>query len=176
MSAALPAWPQLPAVYGWLALDRRGRWRLRGEPVVHGGLIDFLNRHYEAGADGAWFVRNGPQRVFVDLDYAPLVLRLQPDGGLIAHTGRAAGTVSAVVVDDEGNVAVATAAGPGLLDDRDLAAFVDKCCDADGGPVEAEALLAVADGATVRWHGVDLRAAARADLPALLGFVPQPTA
>ena len=28
-------WPNVPAVYGWMSLDRRGRWCLQGEPVVH---------------------------------------------------------------------------------------------------------------------------------------------
>jgi hypothetical protein len=33
--------PEVPACYGWLSLDRRGRWRLRGETVTHAGLKAF---------------------------------------------------------------------------------------------------------------------------------------
>ena len=27
---AMAKWPEVPNVYGWLALDRRGQWRLKG--------------------------------------------------------------------------------------------------------------------------------------------------
>jgi hypothetical protein len=39
-------WPDVPACYGWLSLDRRGRWRLKGEIVSHAGLIAFINSRY----------------------------------------------------------------------------------------------------------------------------------
>ncbi len=28
---ALEKWPNVPHLYGWLRLDRRGRWLIRGE-------------------------------------------------------------------------------------------------------------------------------------------------
>ena len=30
---AMTRWPDVPAVYGWLSLDRRGRWLIRGETL-----------------------------------------------------------------------------------------------------------------------------------------------
>lgn len=172
MSASpLPPWPQVPACYGWLALDRRGRWRLRGEAVEHAGLRAFLDLHYHRSDDGEWFVQNGPQRVFVSLEYTPLVLRLQADGGLALHTGADAGAPLAVHVDDEGNVLVEVAAGIALMDDRDLPAFIAGCVGADGAPAEIEALL---DGAPVRWRGLAVQPLRRAEVAGRFGFRPEP--
>lgn len=164
-------WPQVPACYGWLSLDRRGRWRLQGEPVTHRGLLAFLNQHYASEEDGAWFVQNGPQRVFVRLDYTPFVLRMGADGGLLTHTEAAAGPASAVHVDDEGSVLIATAAGIGLLDDRELPAFVDECRGADGAAAEIEAVLACAG---VSWRGLPVQPIGRAEVAARYGFRADP--
>jgi hypothetical protein len=135
--AAIARWPNVPACYGWLSLDRRGRWRLRGEAVSHAGLLAFLDRHYGSDGDGNWFVQNGPQRVFVALDYTPWVLRRQPDGSLASHTGAAAGAATAAFLDEEGNVLLGCGLGIGLLDDRDLPAFLELCRLADGSPLDA---------------------------------------
>lgn len=157
----LPPWPQVPACYGWLSLDRRGGWRLRGEAVTHGGLFAFLNQYYGTDGSGDWFVQNGPQRVFVQLAYTPLVLRLQQDGGILAHTGADAGRALAAHVDDEGNVLLLTEAGIGLVDDRDLPDFIAGCRRADGRPAEVEDLLA---GDGVGWRGLALQPIARAEV------------
>lgn len=166
------AWPQVPACYGWLSLDRRGRWRLQGEPVVHPGLLAFLDNHYHHdGAD--WFVQNGPQRVFVSLEYTPLVLRLRADGSVVLHTGADAGELAAAHVDDEGNVLLLCAAGIGVLDDRDLPAFLADCRLADGSVAEVEAVVA---GEDVRWRGLPLQPIARAEVAARYGFRAEPAA
>ena len=73
-------WPNVPAVYGWLSLDRRGQWLLQGERISNPTVTAFIGRNYERDERGCWFFQNGPQRVFVQLDYAPLVLRVV-DGG-----------------------------------------------------------------------------------------------
>jgi hypothetical protein len=33
-------WPEVPACYGWLSLDRRGYWRLKEHVISRAGLID----------------------------------------------------------------------------------------------------------------------------------------
>ena len=38
-----PNWPSGPSCHGWLALDARGAWRLRGEKISHAGLLAFLD-------------------------------------------------------------------------------------------------------------------------------------
>jgi len=136
-------WPNVPAAWGWLFLDRRGAWRLvdrgapgfdpirdgRGDPIRHEALIDFIARNYSCLDDGSWFFQNGPQRVFVDLELAPNIWRLapQPDGVvLVAHTGEIANRVDRLGVDSDGVVWAQTDLGPGAIDDRQLAALLDQ--------------------------------------------------
>ena len=121
---SMAKWPDVPDVYGWLGLDRRGNWLLQGERIGNRALRDFISRNYTADAQGRWYFQNGPQRVFVRLAYAPLVVRLE-NGALVDHCGRAFGEPQGVWLDDEGSILLAGAPGPALLDDRDLAAFVD---------------------------------------------------
>jgi len=33
---SIAKWPGVPAVYGWLELDRRGGWRIKGERIGNG--------------------------------------------------------------------------------------------------------------------------------------------
>lgn len=126
---ALARWPDVPDVYGWLALDRRGEWRLRAgdgearfERIGNRGLREFICRNYAADARGRWYFQNGPQKVFVTLAYAPLVVRLEA-AGLADHCGRAFGEPRGLWQDEEGSVLLLGERGLGLLDDRDLAVF-----------------------------------------------------
>jgi len=168
-------WPKVPACYGWLSLDRRGCWRLKGEVVSHRGLIGFINRHYGADAAGNWIFRNGPQTVFVALDYTPLVLRLEVDGGLTTHTGVAAGPVAAAYLDEEGSALLHTALGIGLLDDRDLPAFVAACRNENGNVAGEDALLAtMAGGSGVFWRGLPVQGLKRHDVARRFGFTSDP--
>jgi hypothetical protein len=117
---ALAKWPNVPALYGWLSLDRRGRWRIRGESISRTQIIDTINRNYAADAQGRWYFQNGPQRGYVALAYAPLVLRADPSGDLRTHTGLAVNRVEAAYLDEEGALVLASEHGPGVLDDQDL--------------------------------------------------------
>lgn len=168
-------WPDVPAVHGWLSLDRRGSWRLKGEPVTHAGLNGFLNMNYRSDSDGNWFVQNGPQRVFVTLDYTPLVLRLEADGSLTAHTGAATGPAIAAYLDEDGNVLLQVSQGVGLLDDRDLSAFVEQCRTDDGGSASDAAFSEVMGGGSgVMWHGLPLQPIRHAEVAARFAFRPCP--
>ncbi len=131
-------WPDVPAVYGWLALDRRGRWRIRTvaevtaaaqfEPIGNASLRAFIGRNYQVDARGCWYFQNGPQRVFVSLAYAPLVFRLEGDG-LVDHCGRALRKIGAAWLDEEGSLVLQAGSGMGVLDDRDLGVFADRLED-----------------------------------------------
>lgn len=173
--AANVKWPNVPACYAWLSLDRRGNWRLKGEVVRHAGLIAFINRNYGADDDGNWVFHNGPQKVYVALDYAPLVLRLGVDGALTAHTGMPAGEASAAFIDEEGSVLLCVAPGIGLLDDCDLAAFLAACRDANGIAASDAALLDAMQGSgAITWRDLPLQSIRRADLPRRFNFQPAP--
>jgi len=122
-------WPDVPDVYGWLSLDRRGRWRLKGEALSHRATIDFIHRNYGPDSRGSWFFQNGPQRVFVALNYTPYIFRTCTAGGLASHTGQKAGALLSVWLDEAGALILATELGVGLLDDRDLPEIFHRLVD-----------------------------------------------
>ncbi|MBI2750268.1 MAG: DUF2946 family protein [Burkholderiales bacterium] len=127
-------WPGVPDVFGWLALDRRGNWLLRSathnayERISNLRLREFIGRNYAADPRGRWYFQNGPQRVFVRLAYAPLVLRAEADL-LVDHCG-VPFDAGGAFLDDEGSLLVAGTRGVGLLDDRDLERYVDALGEA----------------------------------------------
>jgi hypothetical protein len=144
--------PDVPAVHGWLALDRRGNWLLRDGAggafgrIGNAALREFICRNYAVDERGCWYFQNGPQRVYVRLAYTPLVVR--HDGAALAdHCGRPV-EAAAFFLDDEGSVLVLGQRGIGLLDDRDLPRYAE---------------LAAA-----------LPRVSRAEVPGRFGFVPDP--
>jgi hypothetical protein len=117
-------WPDVPDVYGWLSLDRRGNWQIKGEKIGNAALREFISRNYAGDSQGRWYFQNGPQRVFVTLAYTPLVLHF--DGAaLIDHCGRPFERLEAFL-DEEGSVLMRGKSGFGLLDDRDLARYAEE--------------------------------------------------
>ena len=140
VARALAKWPDVPACHGWLALDRRGRWRVAGGPISHPGAIAFLNAHYAVDAEGGWYVQNGPQTAYVDLELAPWIVSVAADGSLSTHTGLPVDTGDDLFVTDQGDVLFTTARGLAAVSDRDLVAFAARFHGADGA--QALALLA----------------------------------
>ncbi|WP_085315319.1 DUF2946 family protein [Derxia lacustris] len=192
--AAMAHWPDVPACYGWLALDRRGRWRMRddacqrlglpGELIGNATLRGFIDRNYLRDAAGAWFFQNGPQRVYVLLEAAPLVLFAHPgDAGprLVTHNGLAVSRLDRAAFDDAGRLWLVTEHGPGIVDDRDLAALVDCLVDADGSAPDpdrlAERCAAAPTGLRLRLAGAELplEIVAAADAGASFGFIADPS-
>ena len=49
-------WPDVPAVFGWLSLNRRGQWLIKGERISNPGVTAFIGRNYEHDEQGRWFV------------------------------------------------------------------------------------------------------------------------
>ena len=137
---AMARWPNVPDCYGWLALTRRGEWRIgvQRERIAHRGLTDFINRNYLAGKDGAWLFQNGPQRVWVSLDHTPLVYRttLTEPTHFVAHTGAPVQRLERVAIDEDGSLILVTELGPGVLDDRDLVAVLPIIRSSRGVPLE----------------------------------------
>jgi hypothetical protein len=146
VARSLAKWPNVPAVYGWLSLDRRGNWLIKGERIGNAGLREFIARNYGSDAAGRWYFQNGPQRVYVSLAYTPLVVHYEGER-LVDHCGRAFSAVGAFQ-DDEGSVLFDGDATVALLDDRDLARFAD--------------------------HSPSPRSIGRAEVAARFGFVPDP--
>lgn len=164
---AMAKWPNVPHCYGWLGLDARGRWYLRDDqvqasgpfPLSKGALLEheklraFIERNYEPDAQGQWFFQNGPQRVYVELESTPLIWRVQADGSLYSHTGRAA-TATGCLMDEAGRAYLHSELGLGLVHTLDVGLVAD----------------AIERGA---W---EVKTVHSADLPQLYGFVRSPAA
>jgi hypothetical protein len=137
-------WPNVPAVYGWLSLDRRGAWRIRGEPVSNPALSAYIGRNYAHDDEGRWYFQNGPQRVYVALDYTPLVCRIAGAAGaapaLETHDGRRVVTVSGAWMDENGALLLQTERGVALLHDRDLGLVFPCLIDANGNAFDETVL------------------------------------
>jgi Protein of unknown function (DUF2946) len=121
---SMSKWPNVPAVDGWLALDRRGNWRIKGERISNAALREFIARNYEADAEGRWYFQNGPQRVYVSLAYAPFVAHHEGEA-LFDHCG-ARIEPKQVFLDDEGSIVIAGGRSIALLDDRDLERYGER--------------------------------------------------
>jgi hypothetical protein len=120
---SLAKWPNVPAVYGWLDLDRRGNWQIKGQRIGNAALREFIARNYAADERGCWYFQNGPQRVFVRLAYTPFVMHYEGER-LFDHCGRPAEALE-TFLDDEGSVLIRAQHGIGLLDDRDLERYAE---------------------------------------------------
>ncbi|MBK8763245.1 MAG: DUF2946 family protein [Burkholderiaceae bacterium] len=180
---AMRRWPSVPAVFGWLRLDRRGHWLLidRGRPgfdeTLHGQgseitsppILDFLGRNYLGDEQGRWHWQNGPQRVFVDLDLAPLILRVLGEGSgtrLSTHTGFLVDPGAGAWLDEAGNLFLQTSLGPGVVHDLDLAQlnFEEDSATEDAPPTR------------VQLGGTWLPIGVTGDPARLLGFCRRPRA
>jgi hypothetical protein len=181
-------WPNVPAVYGWLALDKRGAWLLQGEPITNAIVTAYLSRNYEHDAEGRWFFQNGPQRVYVKLAYTPVVYRVVSGNrgplAIESHTGKPASTLSGAWIDEEGALLLKTEHGVGVLHDRDLEAALAALIDANGGalpePALEEALALIEQGHEAPvWlklgdSNVKVEAIRSADVPQRFGFTREP--
>jgi hypothetical protein len=183
VSRSMLKWPDVPAVYGWLSLDRRGNWAMktaggRFERIANAAVREFIGRNYAADDEGRWYFQNGPQRVFVALDYTPWVYRLDDAGqGILAHTGAAPRALEAVFLDDAGALLLETEIGIGVLLDRDLPTVLERMSESHGNDAERliESILQGAD-ARVMLQGKNLPISSirSVDVPPRFGFVARP--
>jgi hypothetical protein len=109
-------WPNVPDCYGWLALDRRGQWRMRdefaqqnnlpGQVIQHAALNDFIERNYACDESGRYFFQNGPQRVFITLDATPWIVRIIPSdaGTHLTNQCHQIMEPTAALSDEKGNI------------------------------------------------------------------------
>ena len=146
VARSMAKWPNVPAVFGWLELDRRGNWRIKGERIGNAALREFIARNYAADEHGCWYFQNGPQRVYVALAYTPFVLHYEAER-LFDQCGRPAEALE-TWLDDEGSVLIRALQGIGLLDDRDLERYAES--------------------------GEQLPRIRRAEVASRFGFIPEP--
>ena len=179
---AMARLPNVPDLYGWLHLDRRGRWYVDGERITHPRILAFIERNYAADDRGCWYFQNGPQRGYVSLEYTPLILRVDSDGQLMTHTGQPVCAMSRVCLDEQGSLVADTPLGAGVIDDHDLEWALARL-RRDDVPADDQAIaaaLAQPDGATtpLRFEfgraSVDVIRVDGDQLPAMLDFIREP--
>lgn len=143
--AAMAKWPNVPAVYGWLALTARGEWRLKGERLAHAGLTEFFSRNYESDERGCYFVQNGPQRIFVALQAAPYAARREESGWRRVPDGLVA-VAEAAYITSAGELFLQLGGALALVDDRDWLRLSEMLMDEHGAPLDDSGLEALCDG------------------------------
>jgi len=182
---ALKRWPNVPALFGWLKLDRRGRWLIQGEPITHPRIIETINRNYAADEHGRWYFQNGPQRGYMQLESTPLILSVAPDQrGLITHTGLPVEQIRNAYLDEQGALVLATEHGAGEIRGTDLDWALDRLSRNDR-PIDDDALSTALALSSNSGAGISLAYAASqialqrldfAAIPARLGFEREPMA
>ena len=141
---AMAKWPNVPSVYGWLALDRRGNWLIKCETIGNEALKAFISRNYLHDDAGNWYFQNGPQRVFVDLDSTPFVYRVTSDLhaplALASHIGDSVSTLHGAWIDEQGAILLHTDHGIGIVHDQDLdPLLLAAMIDVNGNVIEESA-------------------------------------
>ncbi|WDZ96848.1 DUF2946 family protein [Herbaspirillum sp. WKF16] len=148
---AMAKWPNVPHCFGWLRLDARGGWRMRderaqhlglpGERIAHPTLLAFIERNYAHDEQGRWYFQNGPQRVYVDLELTPYIVRTQPGAEgrlqLLLHTGETIAQPDAAWLDEHGRLYLKSGEKFGGVDDRDMAQLLPALHAGDGADEEA---------------------------------------
>ena len=182
--AAMARWPGVPRVRGWLRLGARGQWLLRGEPIGNEALRAFIGRNYQADAQGCWYFQNGPQRVDVELERAPWIVRADP-AGWRTQVGTPLPPPRRVLLSDAGWFHFDTSIGPAALDDRDAAELLARL-RCGGLPLPDDLLerwlaaggsgaeLPLVDAAAVTLDGVVVERIGESAIEDVLGFRRRP--
>ena len=181
---ALQRWPNVPALFGWLGLDRRGRWLIQGGTITHPRIVETINRNYAADEHGRWYFQNGPQRGYMQLESTPLILFVAEDQtSLVTHTGQPVEQIMNAYLDEEGALVLLTEHGPGELIGSDLSWALERM-SAQQRPIDddtlATALELPSGSATditllIASSAVPLQRLNFADAPSELGFERLPT-
>ncbi|MEO8838274.1 MAG: DUF2946 family protein [Herbaspirillum sp.] len=189
---AMAKWPNVPHCYGWLALDARGTWTMRnqqaqdlqtrGDVIRNPALLGFINRNYLHDELGNWYFQNGPQRVYVNLELTPYIVRSDPQQGYLLHTGAVLGEIDAVWLTEHGQAILCAGELVAALDDRDTTAFIDSL-EIDGHSASDTQLLTwLQDPESaqlqLRHEGkfLSVRYVQSAALPTQFGFIRVPVA
>ena len=133
---AMAKWPDVPECFGWLSLNRRAEWSIKGEKIHHKNTRRFLQRNYNFDNLGRWFVQNGPQRAFVSLEYTPRLYGFSSSAGFYIHDEAEIPPSLDFFLDEYGNLLLSTGLGVGVVDDRDLSAISDLIETVNDIPIE----------------------------------------
>ena len=179
-------WPNVPAVFGWLSLSRRGKWLIKGEPITHPNSIGFINRNYMPDSEGRWYFQNAAQQVFVTLEYTPWVYIIDSENNMLTHTGTMVEMFDGAWLDEDGNLLILTEHGLGILDDRDLGAISNFFTDNDSQSLSDDELenrmnsLMAGEKVSLHlnWLGISapVKPIKKSDVPSCFGYELEPQA
>ncbi|MDP5008845.1 MAG: DUF2946 family protein [Glaciimonas sp.] len=188
---AMTKWPNVPACFGWLALDARGAWRMRdeaaqrnnlpGDKIMHTALVGFINRNYSHDEQGRWYFQNGPQRVYVDVALTPYIAHTDPVLGLVLQTGEVLNAITAIMLTTDGQPILIAGEKCAALDDRDIAEWMHML-RMDGVAISDEDLMHWLENpshaSALTWHGkqqsLTVQSITTDDFATRFGFVAQP--
>ena len=102
--------------------------RAKGSKLLHGKLIEFIQRNYLVDEFGQWYFQNGPQRVFVELLAAPFVWRVQTDFSVWSAEG-VLQDIQHCAVDEQGMVYLYSSQGLGLVHTLDVGLAADALAE-----------------------------------------------
>jgi hypothetical protein len=175
---SLIKWPNVPDCFGWLALDRRGQWRMQdefaqqnqlpGQVIVHAALNEFISRNYACDDLGRYFFQNGPQRVYISLAATPWVARITPSERGLQLMTQCNRTIepSLALSDENGNIYIVGLIHQTIYQYQDHAQFEKQFCqsvallhDHDLDQFSELAKLteeACSFGGSWNWHGKQL--------------------
>ena len=106
----------------------------------------------------------------------PWVFRREGDA-FVSHTGQAAGEIKAVFLDEAGSILLDTTLGIGLLDDRDLPAFLDQCRQDANATVDEQKWLKLMSSqaiADIHWGRLPVRTIRKDDVGGRFNFQTNP--
>jgi hypothetical protein len=137
---SLIKWPDVPDCFGWLALDRRGQWRMRdefaqqnklpGQAITHRALNEFIARNYACDSLGRYFFQNGPQRVFITLDATPWVVRITPSERGLELISQCNNPIEAsgALSDENGNIYIVGKVNQLIYQQENTGSFAQEDC------------------------------------------------
>ena len=167
---AMARWPDVPAVFGYVGLDRRGTLYLEGAPVTHERTAAFMRRNFGLDDHGRAFFQNGPQRAYADLEVTPWVARLTSSDALVTHTEQAIHHLREAWLTSSGDLVLVTEFGPALVHAQDLDRMADHMSGEIANPAAGHAPLTLA----LLGEQLLIHSLADDDLAGALGFQRQP--
>ena len=135
---SLIKWPSVPNCFGWLALDRRGRWRIRneyaqkynlpGEVIQNNHFNEYIKRNYSRDINGRYFFQNGPQRVYISIDAAPWIVRITPSNESLQFVTQCQNQFhpQEALSDESGNIFISGLTMQTILHEKGPVAFIQE--------------------------------------------------
>ncbi len=131
------SWPRNPQIFGWLSLDPRGQWRIKGKKINNVKLIKFISKNYRKDNHGRYYFQNGVQQVFVSFFQTPYVINVFEVNplNLQTHNGIIIDNIKKVWFGKDLKIFIETASILASVDDRDTLFIYENIIDINGNRI-----------------------------------------